>query len=95
MIRRAGPSTCSSTSRPRPRSKAGRPSPSTSSFITVHPAGTTKPGASNLDNTGGVTRADLVVVEVGAGATHGGKVSLLLSTGQSHLIADVAGYFVE
>ena len=69
--------------------------PTTSSFVTVYPAGTTQPRVSNLNNTASVTRANLVVVKVGTSGADAGKVKLFLSSGRSHLIADVAGYFVE
>ena len=55
-------------------------------FVTVWPAGQTMPTVSNLNLTAGETRANLVVVPVGAG----GAVSLF-TMGGADLIADVAG----
>jgi len=70
-------------------------SPTVTSYITVYPGGTTKPVVSNLNNTAGVTRANLVIVKVGAGGINDGIVRLEISGGSTHMVADVAGYFVE
>ena len=59
-------------------------------FVTAWPAGTDRPVVSNLNLVTGETRANLVVVPVGAG----GKVSLFASGG-TDLIADVAGWFTD
>ena len=64
-------------------------SPSTTSFVTVWPAGATRPNASNLNFTGGVTRPNLVAVRVGLA----GRVSLFNESGNVHLIADIVGWF--
>ncbi len=59
-------------------------------FVTVFPAGTARPNASNLNlEFAGQTAPNLVVVDVGAN----GRVSLFTQAG-THLVADVAGYFV-
>jgi hypothetical protein len=61
------------------------------SFTTVFPTGQPRPGTSNLNvPTANQTRANLVIVPVGAD----GKVSFYSLAG-SHLLADVAGYFVS
>ena len=59
-------------------------------FATAWPAGQALPNASVLNLAPGDTRANLVVVPIGAG----GKVSLQTSLGM-HLIADVAGWFTN
>ncbi|HVL06393.1 MAG TPA: fibronectin type III domain-containing protein [Acidimicrobiales bacterium] len=60
-------------------------------FVTVWPAGESRPLASNLNFTPGQTVPNLVTVKVGAG----GKVSLYHSGSAAHLVADVAGWFGE
>ncbi len=63
--------------------------PSAGTFVTVWPAGEARPVASNLNIPPGDTRANLVVVKVGAG----GQVSMANDAGAIDLIADVAGWF--
>lgn len=64
---------------------------SAAGFVTVWPTGGTRPTTSNINLLGpGQTAPNLVTVPVGAG----GRVSLY-SSGGAHLLADVAGYFVE
>lgn len=60
-----------------------------SSFLTVWPTGEARPTASNLNYVAGDVVANLVLVKVGAG----GKVSLYNETGQTHLLADVVGWY--
>ena len=58
-------------------------------FVTAFPSGTRRPTVSNLNlETTGQTNANLVTVKVGAN----GKVGLF-SSGGTHLVADVAGYY--
>ncbi len=60
-------------------------------FVTAYASGTNRPIASNLNFSEGQTVPNLVTVPVGAN----GKVALLnASSGSSHLIADVAGYYL-
>jgi hypothetical protein len=59
-------------------------------FVTVWPSGIDRPIVSNLNLVAGETRANLVVVPVGAD----GRVSLFASGG-ADLIADVAGWFTD
>jgi hypothetical protein len=61
-----------------------------SSFLTVFPAGTTRPTASNLNWVAGAVIPNLVTVKIGAG----GQVSVFNLNGNAHVIADVAGYYV-
>jgi hypothetical protein len=63
--------------------------PSAQTFVTAFPAGETRPTASNLNVAGGQTRPNLVVARVGAG----GRVSLYNFNGDTHLVADVVGWF--
>ena len=57
-------------------------------FVTAWPCGTPRPLASNLNLTTGDILPNLVISKVGAG----GKVCLYTSGG-SHLVADINGYF--
>ncbi len=59
-------------------------------FVTVWPTGRERPVVSNLNVVAGETRANLVVVPVGAD----GMVSLF-TLGGADLIADVAGWFTD
>jgi hypothetical protein len=64
--------------------------PTAAGYLTVFPAGATRPTASNLNFTRGQTVPNLVVVTLGTG----GQVSLFNgSSGTTHVLADVAGYF--
>jgi hypothetical protein len=61
-----------------------------SGYLTVFPSKTTKPVASNLNWTPGVTIPNLVTVQVGSN----GKVSIYQAgAGTSQVIVDVAGYY--
>ncbi len=60
------------------------------SFLTAFPAGTTPPVVSNLNWVGGTTIPNLVTVKLGAG----GKVSVFNKFGTTHVLADIAGYYV-
>lgn len=63
----------------------------TGGYVTVFPFGTGRPNASNLNYPAGDTRANLVTVMLSDG-----KVSLASSNkGTVHLVADVAGYYLE
>ena len=63
--------------------------PNDSSFVTVYPAGTTRPNASNLNFVANTTTPNLVTAQIGAD----GKVSLYNLAGTTHLIADVVGWY--
>lgn len=60
------------------------------SFMTVFPAGTARPTASNLNWAAGVTIPNLVTVKIGAA----GKVTIYNSVGSTNVIVDVSGYYV-
>lgn len=65
--------------------------PSAGGFITVYPSGSAMPTASNLNFAANQTIPNLVTVQVGAD----GKIAPTNnSAGSTHLIADVAGYFI-
>ncbi|TLM74722.1 hypothetical protein FDW81_04755 [Pseudarthrobacter sp. NamB4] len=60
-------------------------------FVTAYASGSERPGASNLNYGGGQTVANSVTVPVGPD----GKVTLYnRSSGTTHLIADVSGYYL-
>jgi alpha-tubulin suppressor-like RCC1 family protein len=59
------------------------------SFITVHPAGSPRPTASNLNMVPGQTVPNLVVAKLGAS----GMVTVYNHNGSADVVADVAGYF--
>ncbi|WP_140744059.1 TolB family protein [Pedococcus bigeumensis] len=63
--------------------------PTRSGYLTVFPSGQVRPTASNLNFVAGQAVANLVIVKVGAG----GKVALYNSSGQTHLVADVMGWY--
>ncbi|MDG4806686.1 hypothetical protein O7634_07940 [Micromonospora sp. WMMD1120] len=63
--------------------------PTTSGVLTVHPFGTAVPTASNLNFVAGQTIPNLVMVPV-----VGGKVAIQnVSSGRTHVVADLAGWF--
>jgi hypothetical protein len=59
------------------------------SFLTVWPAGETRPGTSNLNIVPGQTRANLVICRLGAG----GAIEIANPRAETDVIADVLGYF--
>ncbi len=63
--------------------------PTTNGYITAWPTGSSRPLASNINFTPGLTIPNLVIAKLGSD----GKVSLYNSTGNTDLIADVAGWF--
>ncbi|WP_392544700.1 collagen binding domain-containing protein [Oryzobacter telluris] len=64
--------------------------PTSTTFVTAYPTGEAPPNASNLNLITGEVRPNLVIAKVGTG----GKVRLRNNAGSTHLLADVAGYFV-
>jgi len=63
--------------------------PTGTGYLTVWPAGEARPTASTHNFTPGITVANLVLAKVGAN----GQVSIYNSAGNTHVIADVIGYF--
>jgi hypothetical protein len=64
--------------------------PTGSSFLTVYPAGSPQPTASNLNWVANTTIPNLVTVKIGTA----GQVSIFNLNAKVHVIADVAGYYV-
>jgi hypothetical protein len=62
-----------------------------SSFLTVYPAGSSLPLASNLNWTAGKTVPNLVEVPVGAG----GAITFYNAVGSTDVVVDLQGYFVS
>ncbi|MFT3792480.1 MAG: hypothetical protein QM741_15775 [Rudaea sp.] len=60
-------------------------------YITVWPTGSTKPLASSLNFVAGQVVPNAVIARVGTG----GKVSLFNSSGSTHLVVDVVGWFAQ
>jgi hypothetical protein len=65
--------------------------PSANSYLTVWPSGLPLPTASSLNYQPGLTVANLAIVKLG----DGGSVDCLNAFGQTHLIADVVGFFAD
>ena len=65
--------------------------PTGAGYLTVAPAGKPRPFTANLNFTPGQTVPNLVVVKLGAG----GKVSVFNSSGSTHVIFDVAGWYAD
>ncbi|GAA2629440.1 hypothetical protein GCM10010399_71600 [Dactylosporangium fulvum] len=63
--------------------------PTSASYLTVYPSGTTRPTASNLNFTAGWTGANSVTVPVGAN----GKIDIYNAGGSVDVIADVLGVY--
>jgi hypothetical protein len=63
--------------------------PTASGYLTVWPAGEGQPTASSHNFVRGLTVANLVLAKVGAG----GQVSIFNSSGSTHVVADIVGYF--
>ena len=64
-------------------------SPTTAGYVTAWPSGDARPNASNLNFSPNQTVANLVITKVGVD----GRVSLFNSSGATHLIVDVMGWF--
>jgi Protein of unknown function (DUF1501) len=63
--------------------------PDMQSYLTVWPNGDARPNASNLNMSANQTVPNLVIAKVGSG----GVVNLFNANGNTHLIADVLGWF--
>jgi hypothetical protein len=64
-------------------------SPGPDSYLTVYPAGFTRPLASNLNFVAGQTVPNLVIARIGVG----GKVTIYNNLGSTVVVADVQGWF--
>lgn len=71
--------------------------PTAPSYLTVFPAGTSPPTASNLNFVAGQTVPNRVIVKVGTNAqtSTGGWVSFYNALGSVNVIADVVGWFTD
>jgi hypothetical protein len=65
--------------------------PTAGGFVSVFPSGTPFPGTSNVNFGPGQTVANLALVGLGAN----GDISLRNSSGASHVIVDLAGWFAD
>lgn len=65
--------------------------PTSGTFLTVWPSGAPRPLASNLNGVPGSVVPNMVIAKVGAD----GKVNIFNSSGSSHVVVDVLGYFVN
>ena len=65
--------------------------PSAGSYLTVWPAGDTRPLASSLNMVAGQTVPNMVLARLGAG----GRVSVFNNNGASHVVVDVLGAFAD
>jgi hypothetical protein len=63
--------------------------PTSPGYLTVWPSGQPKPLASSLNFVPGQTVPNLVIAKLGSG----GKISIFNNAGNTHVIADVVGYF--
>lgn len=67
--------------------------PTREGFLTLWPAGTTRPTVSSINFVAGTTRANLVTVPLGTIGANAGKVSIFNVQGSVQVIADVIGYY--
>ncbi len=65
--------------------------PTTAGYLTVYPGGQSRPATWNLNFRAGETRANRVIVPVGADGT----VTVYNRTGSSHVIVDVNGWYTS
>jgi uncharacterized protein YvpB len=65
--------------------------PTTSSYVSVFPAGAPRPSTSTLNFVAGQQLPNRVIVPVGAG----GQVSFYNALGQVHVVVDVSGWFTD
>jgi hypothetical protein len=63
-----------------------------STFVTVYPANEARPSASNLNLTPRQTRANQVTVGISSADR---RIALYNNAGSTHLIADLAGYYID
>ena len=63
------------------------------SYLTIHPAGTIRPVASNLNFSAGTTSTNLVTVAVPAAGDRAGKVTIYNNVGSVGVVADISGWY--
>ena len=66
-------------------------SPTSTGYLTVYPAGTTRPTISNVNFPAGAVVPNMVTVALGAG----GGVQIYNAVGSTHVLADVVGYYAD
>ncbi len=66
--------------------------PSASGYLSVYPAGTTRPGTSSLNFSAGATRANLVMVALPTSGASTGEVSVYNYAGTTNVVIDAEGY---
>jgi hypothetical protein len=64
------------------------------SYLTLFPAGTSRPVVSSINFVAGTSRANLVTMPLGTGGVDAGKVSIYNRAGSVQVIADVMGYYM-
>jgi hypothetical protein len=65
--------------------------PSSAGYLTVFPGGGSVPNASNINFPAGATTANAVLSRIGAT----GRVGFYNALGNTHVISDLAGYFID
>jgi hypothetical protein len=63
-------------------------------YLTVYPAGSTRPEVSSINFVAGTDRANLVTAPLGTLGTGAGKVAIYNPIGSVNVIADIVGYYV-
>jgi hypothetical protein len=63
--------------------------PTATGFLTVHPSDESRPNASSVNISAGVTRANLVIAKLGADGT----ITVYNQNGATHVAVDVIGWF--
>jgi hypothetical protein len=63
--------------------------PTSSSFLTVHPTGVSRPNAANLNFTPNLTISNMVIAKIGSG----GQIDLYNLTGSTDVVVDALGWF--
>jgi hypothetical protein len=66
-------------------------SPTSGTYLTVYPSGSSQPNTSNLNTTAGKTLANAVLARIDST----GRVRFFNAAGNTHLISDLAGYFID
>ena len=66
-------------------------SPTASGWLTLYPGGTSLPNASNVNFTPGAVVANAALARFGAPGT----VAFYNSSGSTHIVSDLAGYFID
>ena len=65
--------------------------PTASGYLTVYPGSASLPPTSNINFGSGATVANAVVARIGTD----GRVAFTNAAGSTHVISDLAGYFID